>query len=205
MSETQEPIVFVVDDDADYREALHDVIQTLGLKVMDFDSGQAFLEAYEPGSPSCLVSDVCMPEMSGLELLEELNRRSIDLPAIMITAYGDIQMSVNAMKVGAVDFVEKPCKAEYLLELVQKAVGQSAKRRSETETEQRIRQQLAHLTPRERQILDLIVDGEPNKRIAHFLGLSKKTIEYHRTKIMRKLEARSLADLVRKVILVSLN
>ena len=131
MSETQEPIVFVVDDDADYREALHDVIQTLGLKVMDFDSGQAFLEAYEPGSPSCLVSDVLMPEMSGLELLEELKRRSIDLPVIMITAHGDIKMSVNAMKVGAVDFVEKPRMTEDLLKLVHKAVGQSVKKQPE--------------------------------------------------------------------------
>ena len=204
MSETQEPIVFVVDDDADYREALHDVIQTLGLKVMDFDSGQAFLEAYEPGSPSCLVSDVLMPEMSGLELLEELKRRSIDLPVIMITAHGDIKMSVNAMKVGAVDFVEKPRMTEDLLKLVHKAVGQSVKKQPEKDEEERIRKQLALFTPRERQVLEYIVAGEPNKRIAHYVGLRKKTIEYHRAKIMRKLEAKSLADLVRKTMMVGL-
>ena len=152
------------------------------------------------GQPGCLIADVRMPEMSGLELQEEMANQSIDLPVIIITGYGDVEMAVNAMKAGAADFIEKPYKEQELLDRVHKAINQNAEKQQETSDAQQARERLALLTPREQQVLGFVVDGEPNKRIAHNLELSEKTVEFHRSNIMKKLGTKSLAELVRKTM-----
>ena len=195
---TENPIIYIVDDNDDVRETLKLLFESVDLCAESFNSAGEFLDAYPMGQSGCLIADVRMPEMSGLELQEEMVKRSIDLPVIIITGYGDVEMAVNAMKTGAADFIEKPYKEQELLDRVHKAINQSAKKRQESSEEQMAREGLAQLTPRERQVLDFVVDGEPNKRIAHNLGLSEKTIEFHRSNIMKKLEAKSLAELVRK-------
>ena len=138
--------------------------------------------------------------MSGLELYDEMRRRSIDLPVIFITGFGDIEMAVNAMKAGAVDFIAKPYKEQELLDRVQKAVKRSVEMKQQSDADTKARGRLALLSPRERQVLDLVVAGEPSKRIAHVLNLSLKTVEFHRANIMKKLEAKSVAELVKKTI-----
>ena len=200
-SNTENPIIYIVDDNDDVRETLELLFESVDLCAESFGSAGEFLDAYLMGQSGCLIADVRMPEMSGLELQEEMVKRSIDLPVIIITGYGDVEMAVNAMKAGAADFIEKPYKEQDLLDRVHKAINQSAQKRQESSEEQMARERLAQLTPRERQVLEFIVDGEPNKRIAYHLGLSEKTIEFHRANIMRKLEAKSLAELVRKTII----
>ncbi|HEX9701842.1 MAG TPA: response regulator transcription factor [Rhodospirillales bacterium] len=194
------PIVYIVDDNDGVRETLQLLFESIDQAVRSFASAHEFLSAYPVGQPGCLIADVRMPGMSGLELHEEMRRRTIDLPVIFITGYGDIEMAVTAMKAGAVDFIAKPYKEQELLDRVQKAVSRSIEQRRQSDETGRARVQLARLTPRERQVLDLIVAGEPNKRIAHRLELSLKTIEFHRANIMKKLEVRSVAELVKMAI-----
>jgi FixJ family two-component response regulator len=194
------PIVYIVDDNEGMRETLEALFQSVKQPVKAFASASEFLGAYAMGQPGCLIADVRMPEMSGLELYEELKRRSIDLPVIFLTGYGDVDMAVGAMKSGAVDFIAKPYKAQDLLDRVQQALKASLRLRREKADHDEARGGLARLTQRERQVLDLIVAGESSKRVASQLGLSLKTVEFHRANIMRKLNAASLADLVRKVI-----
>lgn len=201
---TENPIIYIVDDNDDVRETMQLLFESVDLRAESFGSAGEFLDAYPMGQSGCLIADVRMPEMSGLELQEEMVKRSIDLPVIIITGYGDVEMAVNAMKAGAADFIEKPYKEQELLDRVHKAISQSAEKRQESSEEQMVRERLAQLTPRERQILEFIVDGEPNKRIAYHLGISEKTIEFHRAKIMKKLEAKSLAELVRKTMVGTL-
>lgn len=201
---TENPIIYIVDDNDDVRETMQLLFESVDLCAESFGSAGEFLDAYPMGQSGCLIADVRMPEMSGLELQEEMVKRSIDLPVIIITGYGDVEMAVNAMKAGAADFIEKPYKEQELLDRVHKAINQSAQKRQESSEEQMVRERLAQLTPRERQVLEFIVDGEPNKRIAYHLGISEKTIEFHRAKIMKKLEAKSLAELVRKTMVGTL-
>lgn len=203
-TDTEGPIIYIVDDNDDIRETLELLFESVDLCAESFGSAGEFLDAYPKGQPGCLIADVRMPGMSGLELQEEMAKRSIDLPVIIITGYGDVEMAVNAMKAGAADFIEKPYKEQELLDRVHKAISQNAEKRQESNEEKKAREGLAQLTPRERQVLEYIVDGEPNKRIAHNLGLSEKTIEFHRSNIMKKLEAKSLAELVRKTMIGTL-
>jgi len=197
---TENPIIYIVDDNDDICETLELLFESVDLGAKSFGSAGEFLDAYPMGQPGCLIADVRMPGMSGLELQEEMVKRSIDLPVIIITGYGDVEMAVNAMKAGAADFIEKPYKEQELLDRVHKAINQNAEKRQESNEKQKAREGLAQLTPRERQVLDFVVDGEPNKRIAYHLGLSEKTIEFHRANIMKKLEATSLAELIRKTM-----
>lgn len=197
---TDTPIVFIVDDNEDVRETIKSLFESVDQTVEAFASARAFLDAYPVGQPGCLIADVRMPEMSGLELHEELRRREIDLPVIIITGFGDVEMAVNAMKAGAADFIAKPYKEQELLDRVQKAIGRNLEARQAVGREQEVRERLARLTPREREVLDLVVAGEPNKRIAHHLALSEKTVEFHRANIMKKLNARSVAELVKKTL-----
>lgn len=197
---TENPIIYIVDDNDDVRETLELLFESVDLRAESFGSAGEFLDAYSMGQSGCLIADVRMPEMSGLELQEEMVKRSIDLPVIIITGYGDVEMAVTAMKAGAADFIEKPYKEQELLDRVHKVINQSTQKRQESSEEQMTRERLAQLTPRERQVLEFIHDGEPNKRIAYHLGLSEKTIEFHRANIMKKLEAKSLAELVRKTM-----
>ncbi len=200
---TENPIIYIVDDNDDVRETPELLFESVDLSAESFGSAGEFLDAYPMGQTGCLIADVRMPEMSGLELQEEMVKRSIDLPVIIITGYGDVEMAVTAMKAGAADFIEKPYKEQELLDRVHKAINQSTRKRQESSEEKMAREGLAQLTPRERQVLEFIVDGEPNKRIAYHLELSEKTIEFHRANIMKKLKAKSLAELVRKTMAVN--
>ena len=192
-----EPAVFIVDDDCAIRRFLSGLIESINLRVEAYASAQDFLAAYEPGRPGCLVLDVRMPEMSGLELQRELADRAIDLPVIILTGHGNVQLAVHAMKAGAIDFVEKPFDNELLLDRIQNAVAESLRAGSERSRRNEISERMQLLTPRERQVLDLVVAGETNKGVARHLGISEKTVEIHRANVMRKMRAKSLADLVK--------
>jgi FixJ family two-component response regulator len=196
MQMTNEPTVFVVDDDDAVRRFLTGLIQSIDLKVEAYASAKDFLDAYEPNRPGCLLLDVRMPGMSGLELQRELAERSIDLQVVILTGHGNVPVAVQAMKAGAVDFIEKPFNNELLLDRIQTAVAQSLRSDSEREKHGETLRRLETLTPRERQVFDLVVSGETNKSIAHGLVISGKTVEIHRAKVMRKMRARSLASLV---------
>ncbi len=197
---TAEPVVFVVDDDHAVRESLSWLIGSVHLRIAAFASAAEFLAAYPPGQPGCLITDVRMPGLSGLDLQAELKRRGIEIPVIVVTGHGDVPMAVRAMKAGALDFVEKPFNDQVLIDLVQKAVEKSlAAARGQVERRD-IRARLGQLTPRERQVLDMIAAGESNKGIAHALGISEKTVEAHRAHVMDKMQAHSLAELMKLVI-----
>ncbi len=192
-----EPAVFIVDDDDAVRRFLSGLIESVDLRVEAYASAQDFLAAYEPDRPGCLVLDVRMPGMSGLELQRELVERAIDLPVIVLTGHGNVQVAVHAMKAGAVDFVEKPFDNELLLDRIQKAVAESVRARGERITRDEIAQRVQLLTPRERQVLDLVVAGETNKGVARQLDISERTVEIHRANVMRKMHAKTLAELVK--------
>lgn len=196
---TPEPTVFVIDDDKAVRHFLRGLIASVNLRVEAFTSAQEFLAAYRSSSPGCLLLDIRMPGMSGLELQQELSVRGIDLPVIVLTGHGDVQVAVHAMKAGAVDFIEKPFNNELLLDRVQKAVAKSVDTYEDRIKRDEILNRRKLLTPRERQVLDLVVAGESNKGIARHLHISEKTVEIHRANVMGKMQAKSLADLVKIV------
>lgn len=202
---TPEPTVFVVDDDHAVRRFLCGLIASVDLRVEAYASAREFLDAYEPGRPGCLLLDIRMPGMSGLELQKELAERAIDLPVIILTGHGDVQLAVHAMKAGAVDFIEKPFNNELLLDRVQNAVAESVEADSTRVRRDQIMGRVDLLTPRERQVLDMVVAGETNKGIARRLDISEKTVEIHRAKVMEKMQAKSLADLVKMVAIVEIS
>ena len=190
--------VFIVDDDQAVARSLRWLIETVRLKVETFASAQAFLDSYDETKPGCLVLDVRMPGMSGLELQERLAaRRDYHLPIIFITGHGDVQMAVRAVQAGAYDFVEKPFNDQDLLDRIQRAIAHDAGQRNKEEQLSQLKALFASLTPREREVLDLVVEGMSNKAIANTLGLSAKTVEVHRAKVMEKMHARSISDLVK--------
>lgn len=200
----EKPTVFVVDDDEAVRESLRYLIASVDLEVKTFSSATEFLDAYRPNMPGCLVVDVRMPGMSGLELQRQLSDRSINLPVIIITGHGDVDMAVRAMKSGAFDFIQKPFNDQVLLDLIQAALDKNT-RAAEADAERAsIAEKLSQLTEREREVLNGIVEGSSNKDIASRLNLSEKTIEFHRSKVMRKMSANSLAELTRKVFIAQL-
>jgi two-component system, LuxR family, response regulator FixJ len=194
------PTVFVVDDDESVRGSLRFLLRSAGLESRAFGSAPEFLSAYDPGQPGCLVLDVRMPGMSGLELQQELNLRGAVIPVIFITGHGDIPMAVDAIQHGAHDFLQKPFRDEDLIERVQQALAKDAKARAALEEHKAIRERLETLTPREREVLALMARGKPNKIMAHELGVSQRTIEIHRARVMEKSGAASLAELVRMVM-----
>jgi FixJ family two-component response regulator len=190
-------LVYVVDDDSGVRDSLSLLLRSQGLDSEVYASARSFLDAVEPEKTSCLIADIRMPGMSGLELQAELNARKIGMPTIFITGHGDVPMAVNAMKAGAVDFLTKPFREQDLLDRVRMALSQAA---SEMQTQQRVREVRARyesLTPRESEVMDLVVQGLANKVIAMDLGVSQRTVELHRARVMQKMAVRSLAELVR--------
>jgi two-component system response regulator FixJ len=195
-----EPTVFIVDDDEAMRDALDTLIRSVGMSTSLHASAAEFLAAYDPEQPGCLVLDVRMPGMSGLDLQDALAEQGIELPVIIITGHGDIPMAVQAMRAGAVDFLEKPFREQELLHRIHQAIEQDTRTRRDRAGKAEITARLASLTPREGQVLDLVVAGKPNKAIAGELGLSHKTVEFHRAKIMEKMRADSVAELVRMVL-----
>ena len=181
--------VFIIDDDQAVARSLRWLIETVQLKVETFTSAQDFLDHYDADKPGCLVLDVRMPGMSGLELQERLTaRRSYHPPIIFITGHGDVQMAVRAVQAGAFDFVEKPFNDQDLLDRIQKAITHDAGQRGKEEQRSQLKALFASLTPREREVLDLVVQGQSNKAVANALGLSAKTVEFHRAKVMEKLQ-----------------
>jgi len=192
-----EPTVFIVDDDQAVARSLRWLIEIVRLGVETFASAQAFLDNYDSSKPGCLVLDVRMPGISGLELQERLAARRINIPIIFITGHGDVQMAVRALQAGAFDFVEKPFNDQDLLDRIQKAIAFDAERRGKEAQRAQLQALFTSLTAREREVLDLVVEGLSNKAIANTLGLSAKTVEVHRAKVMEKMHARSIADLVK--------
>jgi len=192
-----EPIVFVIDDDRMIREGLQSLIRSVGLRVETFASARDFLSARLPDAPSCLVLDVRMPDVSGLDLQRKLNDANIHIPLIFITGHGDIPMSVRAMKEGAQEFLTKPVRGQDLLDAIQKAVERDRSLRKERGEMADVRARFDSLTPREKEVLDLVVAGLLNKQIADELGTSELTIKTHRAHVMEKTGADSLAHLVR--------
>jgi len=192
-----EATVFVVDDDTSVRTALKRLIKSLGFKVETFDSAQAFLKHGPHDGPACLVLDVRMPGMSGIELQEQLTSAGLGMPIIFITGHGNIPMSVKAMKAGAVDFIEKPFEDQKLIDAINIAIKKSKKFRTKQAELKDIQRRVDSLTPREHEVFILVVSGMLNKQIAFDLGMSEKTVKVHRARVMGKMKAKSLADLVR--------
>jgi FixJ family two-component response regulator len=196
---TDDPIVYVLDDDLAVRQALSSVIRSIGLRVETFASAQEFLRHPRADAPSCLVLDVQLPDVSGLDLLPELDARAASIPIIFITGHGTIPMSVRAMKAGALEFLTKPFREEDLLAAIDHALERDRAARREGAEVAAARDRLATLTPRERDVLTLVVSGRMNKQIAAELGTAEQTIKQHRGRVMRKLGVDSVADLVRLV------
>jgi two-component system, LuxR family, response regulator FixJ len=192
--------VFVVDDDESVRGSLQFLLGSVGLESRAYGSAGEFLSAYDPGEPGCLILDVRMPGMSGLELQQQLNLRGAVIPVIFITGHGDIPMAVEAMQHGAHDFLQKPFRDQDLIDRIQQALAKDAKARTALEQHDSIRARLEALTPREREVLALMAQGKPNKIMAFELGLSQRTVEIHRARVMEKSGAASLAELVRMVM-----
>jgi FixJ family two-component response regulator len=190
-------VVFVVDDDPSVRDALTSLMSSVGLCVKTFGSPSEFLADSLPEIPSCLVLDVRLPGLSGLDFQTELNRINISMPIIFITGYGDVPMTVRAMKGGAVEFLTKPFRDQDLLDAVQLALDQDRARRKIQQQTSHLKSKFEHLTPREREVMSCVVSGMMNKQIAAHLGVSEITVKVHRGNIMRKMDAGSLADLVR--------
>jgi RNA polymerase sigma factor (sigma-70 family) len=196
MSEPQS-IVFIVDDDADLRKALDSLIRSVGLPVQGFGSAQEFLQATRPEVPSCLILDIRLPGISGLEFQRKLAEANNPIPIIFITGHGDIPMSVRAMKAGAIEFLPKPFRHQDLLDAIHFAIERDAARRRHEAELDKLRDRLEWLTPREREVLPLVVSGLPNKQIAAKIGTSETTVKVHRSQLMRKVGADSLPELVR--------
>jgi two-component system response regulator FixJ len=195
-----EPTVFVVDDDESFRRSVRWLLASVNLKVALFASAQDFLKVIRPGQTGCLVTDVRMPGVSGLDLQRMMAERELHLPVIVMTAHGDVDMAVRAMKEGAMDFIQKPFNDQVFLDLVQRAIAESMRTERQRLRQVELRRRLAQLTPREREVLGLIVEGKTNRAIADTLAISEKTVEAHRAKVMEKSEARSLAELLKIVM-----
>ncbi len=194
------PTVFIVDDDEAVRSSLRLLIKSVGLIPSALGSAREFLEKYEPAQPGCLVLDVRMPEMSGLELQEQLNRQGAVIPVIFITGHGDVPMAVEAMQAGAFDFLQKPFRDQDLIDRIQRALEKDRANRAVLNERSLIRERLESLTPREREVLEMVSSGKPNKIMAADLGVSQRTVEIHRARVMEKMGASSLAQLVRMVM-----
>lgn len=190
-------VVYVVDDDAELRQSLTWLLKSVGLEVRTFASGREFLDGYDPGRPGCVLLDLRMPQMGGLELQEHLLAREFACPIIIITGYAEVPAAVRAMKAGAVDFIEKPFSDQTLVERVQRAIERAVEAHQERQRRRSLSARLGRLTPRETQVMHYVVDGLANKQVAARLGLSERTVEIHRAQVMRKLEVESVADLVR--------
>jgi FixJ family two-component response regulator len=190
-------LVFVVEDDSSMRNALKNLLRSVGLEARLFASAQEFLEDKRPDVPSCLILDVRLPGLSGLDLQKELANARIPIPIIFITAHGDIPMSVRAMKAGAVEFLTKPFRDQDLLDAIHVSLSQDRIRRQKAGELAELEKRLRSLTPRERELLPLVVSGRSNKEVAGEIGTSEITVKVHRGNLMRKMEATSFADLLR--------
>jgi FixJ family two-component response regulator len=189
--------VFIVDDDQAIRHAMELLMRSVGLDYEIFHSADDFLTGFSDDKPGCLVLDIRMPGLGGLELQDKLIEMGSSLPIIFITGHGDVPMAVDAMQKGAVDFIQKPFRDQDLLDRIGEALQTDQDRRTKRQKYAEVHGRISKLTKREREVLDLVVTGKPNKVIAYELGVSQRTVEIHRARVMEKMQARSLADLVR--------
>jgi len=196
----QEPTVFVVDDDPGVGDSIRLLLRSVGLPSKTFLSAVDFLEDFDSERAGCLVLDVRMPGMSGLDLQARLGEMGSTLPIIFVTAHGDVPMAVNAVKAGAADFIQKPFRDQELLDKIQDALEMDAQTRAELKDLGEIKSRLDSLTPREREVMEMVVAGKPNKNIARALGISQRTVEIHRARVMEKMEVRSVSILVQMVM-----
>ena len=192
-------IVYIIDDDPDLRESLVSMVQSLGIATQSFPSATAFLATYSSTDAGCVVSDVRMPEMSGLELFERLTALGNHMPVILMTAFADVQMAIRALKAGAAEFVEKPFNAQVMLERIQGALANDRERRKSTDAWEQFGQHMSELTEKERETLHLLVAGSSNKVMATQLDITERAIEMRRASVMKKLQVHSLAELIRQV------
>ncbi|WP_457667221.1 response regulator transcription factor [Thiolapillus sp.] len=199
---TSTSTIFIVDDDTQVRQALALLMESVGLQVQAFPSADAYLEQFDPEAPGCLILDVRMPGMSGLELQARLAAEVMHPPVIVITGHGDVPMAVRAVQAGAVDFIEKPFNDQALLDSVHRALDIDARQRGRASKLAEVKARLASLTPREEQVMKMVVAGKRNKVIALDLSVSQSTVEAHRAKVMEKMQAQSLSDLMRMVLSV---
>jgi FixJ family two-component response regulator len=195
--------VYVIDDDQAVRDSLALLLKSMGQKARLFDSAQAFLDQFDPDMKGCIVLDIRMPGMSGVELQHRLKAMRCSLPVIFVTGHGDVPMAVEAMHQGAFDFIQKPFRDQELLDRINQALAWDQEHRSEDERRRSVEERFGSLTPREREVMDCVVRGLANKVIAMDLDLSQRTVEIHRARVMEKMNARSLADLVRMSLLIS--
>jgi two-component system, LuxR family, response regulator FixJ len=194
------PVVFVVDDDNGVRSSIRMLLKSIGINATLMASAQEFLAAFDAAQPGCLVLDIRMPAMSGMELQQQLNLLGATIPVIFITGHGDVPMAVEAMQHGAFDFLQKPFRDQDLIDRVQKALARDREMRAKLGKHEQIRQCMDSLTPREKEVLQLLTQGKQNKVMAGELGLSQRTVEIHRAHVMEKMGASSVAQLVRMVI-----
>jgi FixJ family two-component response regulator len=194
---TEQATVYIVDDDPDARESVAAVVHTRGLRVREFDSAEQFLEGFRDEGSACLLVDVRMPGMSGLELQQKLNDSGSSIPTIMITGFGDVSTAVKAMQNGAVTFLEKPCQQDALWEAIDLALTRARSEQESLLRKQELRQRFSKLTANEREVLARVLEGQPNKQIAQEMDLGLRTVELRRSQIMRKLDAGSLSELIR--------
>ena len=197
---SKNPIVMVVDDDSGVRNAMRALLKSVGLTSMLYGSAQEFLGAYDQDQPGCLLLDIRMPGMSGMDLQQELNLRGAVVPVIFMSGHADIPMAVEAMQHGAFDFLQKPFRDQELLDRIQRAIAKDGERRLALGERSRIKSYLESLTDREREVLELLTQGKQNKQIAQDLGVSPRTIEIHRARVMEKMNAQSVAELVRMML-----
>ena len=195
-----DPIVFVIDDDEAVRHSTEMLIRSMGLRAESFASAAEFLDDFDPQQPGCLILDIRMPGMSGLELQEHLVERNVSVPIIFVTGHGEVPMAVKAMKAGAVDFIQKPFRDQELIDRVHFALEEDAEARAKAADIQAIDAKMQTLTARETEVMQLVVDGKANKEIAFDLELSPRTVEIHRARVMSKMGAGSLAELVRMAL-----
>lgn len=200
MTTTNQAVVYIVDDDPAVLKGLALLMRSVELEVKTFESAEAFLDAFDPSQIGCVVLDVRMKGMSGLQLQEELEARSCETPVIFLSGHGDIPMAVHTIKRGAVDFIEKPFRDQTLLDRVQEALARDVEARASKAAYQTTHQRLSLLTPKEREVLDLIIEGKANKEMATMLGITTKAIEARRAKLMEKMQADGVAELVRMVV-----
>jgi FixJ family two-component response regulator len=193
----EQPIIFIVDDDASAREGIEDLLQSVGLRVMSFGSPQDFLKSVRPDAPGCIILDMRLPNTSGLDFQKVLIDAGIELPVIFITGHGDIPMSVMAMKSGAIEFLTKPFREQSMLDAINAGIEKDQQRRREMRLISELKQRFESLTPRERDVFALVITGRPNKQLATELGLSEMTIKVHRSQITKKMKAGSIVELVR--------
>ncbi|MCZ7562883.1 MAG: response regulator transcription factor [Burkholderiales bacterium] len=200
MNEAGEPTAYVVDDDESIRSLWRWLMESNGIAVQTFASAVEFIEAYRPGGPACLILDVRLPGMSGLELQEYLKAREVDIPIVFVTGHGDVPTAVSAIKGGAVDFIQKPFSYREVLSIIERAFARDAQARAKRALQSELGERLAALTEREREVMTRVVEGKPNKVIADELDISVKTVEAHRARMMEKMGVGSVAALVQALM-----